>query len=77
MIRKLILWIGFRFPTFYFRLMDKIGERQIQKDNGGYGDIIETNGWEFRRRFYPCDLDDLWIARVHRKSRFNTKGAAR
>ena len=38
-----------------FWFFDTFGERDIERTSPAHGDWQETNGWNFRGRFVPCD----------------------
>jgi hypothetical protein len=39
-----------------FWFFETFGERGIERTSPAHGDWKETCGWNFRGRFYPCDV---------------------
>jgi hypothetical protein len=44
------------FWSVRFLFLDFFGERCINRTIPAHGDWTETPGWNFRGRFYPCDM---------------------
>lgn len=46
------------FYNLRFWFYDTFGTRNSVKTYIGHGDFTEVNGWDFGKRFIPCDQDE-------------------
>ncbi len=44
------------YERIRFWFFERFGERTSEKTYIGHGDFTEINSWNYRGRFYPCDL---------------------